>query len=196
MVAAGIARILNGPRQARHEVEEGHPLRGAVHAATAAADLELGRSVLSGVRRGAFKISGSHGWKATRKWMGKRGFAAKRQPVHHWAIPQGGWGKVVPDFIKNQPWNGRPMETVLNHIRTHGAAPSFGLPRFNALERYWHATPTWWKAATGSMVGHDIQNIGKAVTDFDHRLHRRRAESPAATPISHEPEGQAGPRRR
>jgi hypothetical protein len=159
-MAAGIAHVLSGPREARHEVEQGHLVRGIVHGATAAADLELGRSIVNGVRRGAFKVSGPHDWKSVRKWMGQQGFAAKRQPVHHWAIPQRGWGKVVPDWIKNQPWNGRPMETTLHHIRTHGQSLKFGLPRFNALERYWHATPRWWKAANASAVGHTAGPTG------------------------------------
>lgn len=153
-VAAGIAAVLNGPREARREVEQGHPIKGAVHGVTAAADLELGRSVVNGVRRGAFKVSGPHDWKSVRKWMGEKGFAAPRQPVHHWAVPQREWGKVVPDWIKNQPWNGRPMETELHHIRTHGRSLKFDLPRFNPLERYLHATPRWWKAANASAAGH------------------------------------------
>jgi hypothetical protein len=166
-VAAGIASVLNGPREARREVEQGHPIKGVVHAATAAADLELGRSIVNGVRRGAFKVSGSHSWGATRKWMGKLGVAGDAQHVHHWAIPKGGWGKRVPDFIKNQPWNGRPMETPLHHVRTHGASRKFGLPQFNALERYWHATPGWWKAANGSLAGHTAEGVGHG---GDHRV--------------------------
>jgi hypothetical protein len=158
-VAAGIAGILNGPREARREVEQGHPIKGVAHAATAAADLELGRSIVNGVRRGAFKVSGSHSWGATRKWMGKKGLAEDGQHVHHWAIPNGRWGKRVPDFIKNQPWNGRPMETPLHHIRTHGASRKFGLPQFNVFERYWHATPGWWKAANASLAGHAIEAV-------------------------------------
>jgi len=156
-LAAGIVHVLNGPREARQEVERGHLLKGIVHGATSAADLEFGRSVVNGVRRGAFKISGPHDWKSVRKWMGEKGLAAEREHVHHWAIPQNGWGKAVPDWIKNQPWNGRPMETTLDHIRTHSRSLKFDLPRFNALERYWNSTPRWWKAANASAAGHAVE---------------------------------------
>lgn len=158
-ITAGVVHVLNEPREARRQVEQGHLVRGLVDGATAAADLELGRSVVSGVRRGSLKLSGSHNWKQTRKWLGQKGLAEKGQHAHHALIPNGGWGKVVPDAIKNQPWNLKMTETPVHHIRTHGASRQFGLPRFNMLERYWHSTPTWWKAANGSAVGHGVQVI-------------------------------------
>jgi hypothetical protein len=158
-ITAGIVHVLNEPREARRQVEHGHVVRGLFDGATAAADLEFGRSVVGGIRRGSFKLSGSHNWKQTRKWLGQKGLAEKGQHAHHALIPNGGWGKAVPDIVKNQPWNFKMTETPLHHIRIHGASRKFGLPQFNAVERYVHGTPRWWKAANGSAVGHGVQAI-------------------------------------
>jgi hypothetical protein len=156
-MAAGIARVLNEPREARREVEQGHVVRGLVDAATAAADLQLARGVIRGVHRGHVKLGGSHSHKQTRKWLGQKGLAEKGQHAHHALIPNNGWGKAIPDVIKNQPWNYKMTETPLHHIRIHGASRKFGLPQFGVLERYLHGTPTWWKAANGSALGHGVQ---------------------------------------
>jgi hypothetical protein len=158
-IAAGIVQALSGPREARREVEQGHVVRGVVDGITAAADLQLARGVIRGVRRGHVKLSGSHSQKQTRKWLGQKGLAEKGQHAHHALIPNNGWGKAVPSIIKNQPWNYKMTETPLHHIRIHGASRKFGLPRFNIVERYIHGTSTWWKAANGSAIGHGAQAI-------------------------------------
>ena len=160
VVMADVVRVLNGPRVARHEIEQGHIVRGIIDGATAAADLEFGRSVVSGVLHGHFKLGGSHSWKQTRKWLGEKGLAEKNQHVHHALIPNNGWGKSVPDAIKNQPWNVKATESPLHHIRIHSASRTKGLPRFSPVERYWHGTPSWWKAANGTVLGHVAQAIG------------------------------------
>jgi RHS repeat-associated protein len=56
--------------------------------------------------------AGSNTWGATRKWLGKPDVwdLAKGQHVHHGIIERNGTiGKLLPDSIKNQPWNLRPM---------------------------------------------------------------------------------------
>jgi hypothetical protein len=171
-IATGIAQVLNGPREARREVEQGHVVRGVVDGMTAAADLQLARGVIRGVRRGHVKLSGSHSQKQTRKWLGQKGLAEKGQHAHHALIPNNGWGKAIPDVMKNQPWNYKMMETPLHHTRIHGASRRFGLPQFNVLERFWHGTPTWWKAANGSAAGHGVQEIA------DHLTRRAPAKQP------------------
>lgn len=158
-IAAGVAQALNGPREARREVEQGHVVRGVVDGVAAAADLQLARSVINGVRNGRVKLSGSHSHKETRRWLGQTGLAEKGQHAHHGLVPNRGWGKAIPDIIKNQPWNYKMTETPLHHIRIHGASRKFGLPRFNVVERYWHGTPTWWKAANASAVGRSVHAI-------------------------------------
>lgn len=175
-IAADIAQALNGPREARREVEQGHVVRGMVDGVTAAADLQLARGVIRGVRRGQVKLSGSHSRKQTRKWLGQKGLAEKGQHAHHALIPNNGWGKAIPDVVKNQPWNYKMMETPLHHTRIHGASRKFGLPQFNVLERYLHGTPTWWKAANGSAAGHGVQAI------TDHLSGHRPAAQPHHPP--------------
>lgn len=171
-IAAGIAHVLDGPREARREVVRGHVFRGLIDGATAAADLEFGRSAVSGIRRGSVKLSGSHSWGATRKWLGRAGLAEKNQQMHHALIPNSGWGKEVPEVIKNQPWNLKATESPLHHTRIHGRSLKFGLSRFNAAERYWHGTSTWWKAANGSAAGHAVQAIA------DHLPHHSQPARP------------------
>ena len=170
-VMADIVHVLNGPREARRKVVAGHIVRGLLDGATSAADLELGASVEKGIRKGAFKVTGSHSWRQTRKWLADKELAAKNQHVHHALIPNREWGKWVPEIIKNQPWNLKAMETPLDHIRIHGRSRKFDLPRFNRLQRYWYGTPRWWKAANGSLAGH--------ISEFvDDRLSTRPQNSP------------------
>jgi len=49
--------------------------------------------------------SGSQTWNATRKCLGKKRFVEPYEEVHHWLIPRNGWGRAVPDKIKNAAWN-------------------------------------------------------------------------------------------
>lgn len=167
-ITAGVVHVLNGPRAARREVEQGHLVRGILDGAAAAADLQLARGVFGGLRRGSFKLSGSHTHGATRKWLGRKGLASKGQHAHHGLIPNGGWGKVVPAAIKNQPWNYKMTETPLHHVRIHSRSLKAGLPRFNRVERYLHGTPTWWKAANASLISHGAAPLGHALSEASH----------------------------
>ena len=153
---ARVAHVLNEARVARHELEQGHRVRAAVDAVTAGLDLGWGALFL----KDGFKLNGPHDWKTTRKWMGDQGILAKKQHGHHGLIPQRGWGKRVPDVIKNQPPNIRPMESPVAHTRIQSAAPKAGLPRFTPVERYLHGTPRWWKGANAAAVGHSVQVAG------------------------------------
>jgi hypothetical protein len=95
-----------------------------------------------------------YNWKErVRPWMGEKGHLKEGQHGHHGLIPQNGWGKAVPNKIKNQPWNIKPMPDAATHMKIHGL---FGHPKFNPLERYWHGTPGWWKKANGSVAGHAV----------------------------------------
>lgn len=185
-IAATIAHVLNEPRAARREVERGHIVKGAVDAAVAAGDLAWGRAAATGLARGSFKLTGSHTWGATRKWLGKTARAIKHQPVHHALIPNGGWGKFVPEAIKNQPWNLKALESSLEHIRIHGRSRKFDLPQFNAIERYWRGTPGWWKAANASVVGHVgppiVHAADEAMHFVDEHLPWRHAPQPRKQP--------------
>lgn len=179
-VAAGIAHVLNEPREARRQFEQHHYGRALLDTVTAAADLTLLRSVGKGLWNREFKLLPPYSWKApprrspgARKWMTEKGIAAKGQDVHHGIIPNGRWGKHVPDAIKNQPFNARPLDEKLTHIRIHGNSRKTGLPRFNPVERYLHGAPTWWKAAHASAAGHTAQAVGSR-TLAAHSTHRAR----------------------
>lgn len=93
------------------------------------------------------------------KWMGHegKGLLEERQHGHHWLIPRNGWGKNVPDVIKNQPWNIKAMPSEEVHARMRGARN--GKPQFNAIERYVQGTPTWWKVQNGVWAGHAVGGI-------------------------------------
>lgn len=166
-VAAGIAKVLNGPREARRELEQGHTGRAIVDGATAVADLLWGGLTVRGLLMGKLKVRPPFDWRTkpwteergARQWMGDKGFMKKDQPAHHALIPQNGWGKSVRDAIKNQLANIKPSDN-LTHTRIHSASRKFDLPRFNMLERYWHGTPTWWKAANASALEHATQAAG------------------------------------
>lgn len=89
-----------------------------------------------------------------RPWMGEQGYLAARQHGHHWAVPQNGWGKNVPDWFKNQPWNIKPMRDAVTHWRIEHRVGD--LPRFNLAQQYWRGAPAWSKVGTGAAVGHPV----------------------------------------
>jgi RHS repeat-associated protein len=128
--------------QARHDFDTDQPVWGSVNTAMAVSDIFLVKSIAKGVAVGACK-TGSHTWGATRRWLGKTGFAGKGQPVHHWFLERGeGLGKYVPDWIKNQPWNLMTLPDQATHIAIHGK----GAQAMNIGEQLWFGTPQWFKA--------------------------------------------------
>jgi hypothetical protein len=159
--AESLIPVWGSGRGAIADAQEGDYLGAAVNGALAASDLLLAKSIAEGVGKGAFYVTRNaarnpYDWdRYVRPWLGdERGMLAPRQHGHHWAIPQGGWGKTVPDWIKNQPWNIKPMPDAVTHWRIDHRVGS--LPRFNPLERYWHGTPTWSKVAAADALGHPI----------------------------------------
>ena len=131
--------------------------------ALAASDLFLAGSIAKGVAKGGVYVARNaakkapYGWKKeVRPWMVKQGYLKKNQHGHHWAIPQNGWGKSVPEWVKNQPWNVRAMPDGPAGAEMHGRLTGSykGKPQFDAVERYVHGTPTWSKVGTGAAVGH------------------------------------------
>ncbi|MCA6246558.1 MAG: hypothetical protein IM671_07530 [Phenylobacterium sp.] len=158
-------------REAVADFQEGVYTGAALNGALAASDLFLASSLAKGVAKGGFyvvnagaKTSAKKASKTTpyswddkvRPWMGKQGYLAKGQAGHHWAIPQNGWGKNVPEWLKNQPWNIKPMPEGPVGAEMHGRMTGRykGKPKFNALEQYIYGTPAWSKTATGAAVGH------------------------------------------
>jgi RHS repeat-associated protein len=83
-------------------------------------------ALTGGLAEGAFALkAGSNTWGATRKWLGQKLWdLEKGQEVHHWFIDQGSAiGKMVPNAIKNQPWNLNPMPSKAWHDTLHELDP-------------------------------------------------------------------------
>ncbi len=131
-------------RESLNDLQTGDYLGAGFNGALAATDVVPAKAVAGALEKGAFKMGGSRTWNAVRKWMGKKGYFEAGQPGHHWAIPQKGWGEAVPDWIKNQPWNIKPMPSAEVHGLVHG--PYRKQPRYNLAQRLWYGTPRWAKA--------------------------------------------------
>lgn len=173
-VAESVVPVWGSAREAVADAYEGDVAGAALNGALAASDLFLAGAVVKGVGKGAFKVAGSHAWKGrdgVRAWMGEKGHLAPGQHGHHWAIPQNGWGKAVPDAVKNQPWNIKPMKDPAIHMRMNkswGGKPPLTLP-----ERLWHGPPAWAKVGSGSAVGHPVGATKAAAERENGRAGRR-----------------------
>lgn len=161
-------------REALADFEDRDYVGAGLNGALAVSDLFLAESVGKGLAKGAFFVAkkttkrvAPYGWKGNvRTWMGDKNYLKPGQHGHHWAIPQNeGVGKYVPDFIKNQPWNIKPMPSPKVHGRIHG--PYAGKPQFNPAQRYWYGTPAWSKVGTGEAVGHPGVAIKEATEDHE-----------------------------
>jgi RHS repeat-associated protein len=110
----------------------------------------VGGAVGAGLLNGVGKLkNGSNTWSATSKWLrSKNGPGGPYSPqagqqYHHWAIEQNSAiGKMVPDSIKNQPWNLNPISKTAHEL-IHGNAP--GGAQYGATMRWWQGTPGWAK---------------------------------------------------
>jgi hypothetical protein len=146
--AESLFPVWGSAREAGADFQGGHNVWGAVNTALALSDLWLGGDIAKGLAKGGFKFAGSNTWNATRKWMGKNGFLDAGQHGHHWLIPQSGWGKDIPDIVKNQPWNIKGMPSPEIHGRIHGNYG--GRPQFNVMQQIHFGMPAWAKTAAGA----------------------------------------------
>lgn len=99
------------------------------------------------------KVSPPFEYKRMRRLMDKYDFIPDGYQVHHWAVPQKGWGKNIPNIIKNNPLNYNPMPKQ-THQLTHFNLPSQKLDRYGPLRCYMVATPTWAKVGTAGAGAH------------------------------------------
>jgi RHS repeat-associated protein len=137
--------------QSEYDFSQGNWGWGFANGALAVSDTIPLRSAANAFSKGAWKF-GSHTWDATRKWLTKCGWRQFRgQQMHHWAIPQGGWGKYLPNWLKNQPWNLMGMPDAAFHGGLHGVGPE----AFDFGERLWYGTPNWLAAGMGSVAGRE-----------------------------------------
>lgn len=80
--------------------------------------------------------------------MIRRGYNLTGKEGHHWLLHQGqGLGKEVPEVIKNQPWNIKPLSETEHDLAHHG----------NLFQRYWYGTPGWFKALNFSYGGRGLE---------------------------------------
>jgi hypothetical protein len=85
--------------------------------------------------------------------MKRYGLVKDGEELHHWAAPQGGWGKDVPNILKNNPLALHPMPKQAHQL-THNNLPSQNLQRYGAIQRYVEGTPTWAKVGTAGAGAH------------------------------------------
>ncbi len=151
--AGSFIPVYGSGRTAINDFQTGHPVWGTVDALVAVSDLLLvgtaAKTVWKVGMKGLFKFGGSHTWDATRKWLARSGWREFRgQPFHHWFIEQrSAIGKLVPNVVKNQPWNLMPLRSVLEHEMIHGGHGASG------LYGLWYGTPDWAKLAAVSTGG-------------------------------------------
>ena len=161
--AESLIPVWGSGREAVADFQEGDYAGAALNGALAASDVFLAGSIAKGIGKGAFYVAKNaaknpYDWdRYVRPWLGgDRKMLAKGQEGHHWAVPQNTWGKNVPDWIKNQPWNIKPMPEGKAGAEMHGRMRNSykGKPKFNAVEQYVHGTPTWFKVSNVAAVGH------------------------------------------
>ncbi len=157
--------IWGSGREAVADLQDDDYLGAAFNGGLAMSDVGLVGAIGKGVAKGAVKVGGPYVWRTTlpevregilgaRQWMGAKGIVGKGVQAHHGVIPNNGWGKAIPDWIKNQPWNITSIPSAEVHGRIHHSYR--GLPRFNLAQRYYYGTPPWAKAATTSAAGHGL----------------------------------------
>lgn len=171
--AESLIPVWGSGREAVADFQEGDYAGAALNGALAASDLFLAGSIAKGVAKGGVYVAENvakkapYAWKKeVRPWMIDKGYLKPGQHGHHWAIPQNVWGKNVPEWLKNQPWNIKPMPEGPAGAEMHGRMTNAykGKPQFNAVERYVYGTPTWSKVAGGAAVGHPMAAV-KAQSD-------------------------------
>lgn len=85
------------------------------------------------------------------------------EQLHHWFIPNNGWGKYVPNAIKNQPWNLNAIPKN-SHQFIHGNSP-IGY-KYSALKSIYYQTPNWAKAVgIGGVLGGSI-HLSNATSNY------------------------------
>ena len=177
--AESLIPVEGSGREALADFQERNYLGAGFNGVLALSDLVPAKAVGEGLLKGGVKVAGPMVWRmkpwledaergveSASTWMRKeRVFGMSHlkpgQAGHHWAIPQNGWGKVWPDWLKNQPWNIKPMPDARIHGLIHDSYK--GEPQFNALERYWHGTPDWWKALNLSYAGRGLDYLGNGL---------------------------------
>jgi hypothetical protein len=151
------------------DLQQGNYGGAALNGALAASDLFLAGSIAKGIAKGGIYVAGKattraapYAWRYMRPRMQEKGFIKAGEEGHHWAIPQNQWGKEVPEWLKNQAWNIKSLDSV-THARLRNKIGD--LPRFGPLDRLRYGTPAWAKAVAGSAAGHSVSTVGASSDD-------------------------------
>lgn len=121
------------------------------------------REVLT--KAGVAKLTGSVSRSAVRSWAGRKGLAETGDILHHWFFAANSKiGKLIPDVIKNQPWNylkisDRSIKGLLARA-AHESLHGWGSTPFNMAEKLLYGTPAWAKGFTASTIGHGVSHFG------------------------------------
>ena len=151
----GFIPIYGSGRAAIDDFQNGHYVWGTVNGALAITDVFLLKSLATAAGKGLWKF-GSHSWSATSKWATQNGWREfSGQPIHHWAIPQNGWGKTMPNWLKNQPWNFMPINPPkgISPRIWHDMIEGKGRGAFGFSGRMWYGTPSSAKAVVTDVGG-------------------------------------------
>ena len=142
--------ILGPARAACNAFAEGRIAWGLLDAAVAVSDVAIASAVVKGLSRGAVKLGHTYTWNVVGPWYRRTRSVADGVDAHHWLIPKG--SRLVPDWIKNQPWNLVPVPTALHIGGIHRTQSGL----LNVPELV-YGTPTWFKASAVSLTGHSLQ---------------------------------------
>lgn len=160
-------------REAIADFQDGDYLGAAGNAVLAASDLTLA----GGAAKGAFKVyrhannmaksgrKASYKWPAARERMKNNDYIADGNQGHHGIIPQGGWGKKVPNFVKNQEWNIMPLPKKV-HDKVHTKWKNGG---YDPVTKTIVGSPPW---ARGAMAGAAGDGLAATKAQQDKRKKR------------------------
>ena len=148
-----------GPlKSSEYHFSEDNYFRGAAFVVLAISDVALVRSIATGIVKGAWK-AGSHSWRATREWLGRRGYADKGERVHHWLIHNKTGKKYNIERFVNQPWNLKAFKTQSDHMRFGHGTKYRTIPPGSKFEQFRYGIPVWPKALGGSYIGRGVIEI-------------------------------------
>jgi RHS repeat-associated protein len=137
--------IWGSGRAAVDDFQNGRWGWGTFNAVMAVSDVFLLKTAATMAGKGLWK-AGSATWGATRKWLGKQGYAEAGQHVHHGIVAQEVYRGTAWEKVFNQPWNLKPLEPPPGismdawHKMVEGK-----LPGLNGAERWWYGTPDWFR---------------------------------------------------
>lgn len=131
--------IWGSSRQAINDFQEGRDIWGTVNSAFAVIDV---LSITSLARLFVAEAFRNAEWKAVRNAIGKAGAVESQQQIHHWVVPRNGWGKSVPNWVKNNPLNLVPMPVGESGAAIHTAIHTGGPIGWGARFIY---SPPWVK---------------------------------------------------